>query len=166
MYIILNLINLISNLCYFCSNENIFLYPYKRTFKTLASASKLWQTMKFLIAWFFLSDGINTIGPLASIFGKTKLGLTDKELIIIAIIVPLSAAIGIYIFYWIEKFFNLTTKTMILINSFLIELLPIYVLMGFVAPFGLRQRWEVWIFAVYFGLSLGSVQAYCQTLFS
>jgi len=33
------------------------------------SASKLWQTAKFLIAWFFLSDGINTIVPLAAIFG-------------------------------------------------------------------------------------------------
>ncbi|GBB90897.1 hypothetical protein RclHR1_00180035 [Rhizophagus clarus] len=148
------------------STENVFLYPFKRTFKTILSAKKLWQTAKFLVAWFFLSDGINTIAPLAALFAKTNLEVDDKELIIVAIIVPLTAAIGIYCFRLIEKFFKLSIKTMILINSFLIFIVPVYVLLGFVLPFGLREKWEVWLFAVYFGLSLGSVQSYCQTLFS
>jgi len=148
------------------STENIFLYPFKRTFKTILSTRKLWQTMKFLLAWFFLSDGINTIAPLAALFGKTNLDLDSKDLTIIAIVVPLTAAIGIYIFRLIEKFFKLSIKTMILINSFLIIIVPVYILLGFVLPFGLRSKWEVWLFAVYFGLSLGSVQSYCQTMFS
>lgn len=151
---------------FYYSTENMFVYPFKRTFKTILSAKKLWQTMKFLMAWFFLSDGINTVAPLAALFGKTNLDLDDKDLIIIAIVVPLTAAIGIYFFRLIEKFFKLSIKTMIVINSFLIILVPVYALLGFVLPFGLKEKWEVWLFAVYFGLSLGSVQSYCQTLFS
>jgi UMF1 family MFS transporter len=122
--------------------------------------------MKFLIAWFFLSDGINTIAPLAALFGRTNLELDDKDLIVIAIVVPSTAVVGIYLFRLIEKFFKLSIKKMILINSFLIILVPVYVLLGFVLPFGLKSRWEVWLFTVYFGLSLGSVQSYCQTMFS
>ncbi|PKC17920.1 MFS general substrate transporter, partial [Rhizophagus irregularis] len=147
------------------STENIFLYSFKRTFKTILSTKNLWQTMKFLMAWFFLSDGINTIAPLAALFGKVNLDLEDKDLIIIGIVVPLSAAIGVYFFRLIEKVFKLSIKTMILINSFLIIMVPVYALLGFVLPFGLKEKWEVWLFTVYFGLSLGSVQSYCQTLF-
>lgn len=121
--------------------------------------------MKFLMAWFFLSDGINTIAPLAALFGKVNLDLDDKDLIIIGIVVPLTAAIGVYFFRLIEKVFKLSIKTMILINSFLIIMVPVYALLGFVLPFGLKEKWEVWLFTVYFGLSLGSVQSYCQTLF-
>ena len=155
-----------SLLLFFYSTENKFLYSYKRTFKTIMSAKKLSQTMKFLIAWFFLSDGINTIAPLAAIFGQTQLGLDNKELIIVAIVVPSSAVVGIYMFRVIEKLFNLSIKTMILITSFLQMLVPVYALLGFVLPFGLKNKWEVWLFAVYYGLSLGSVQTYCQSLFS
>lgn len=122
--------------------------------------------MKFLMAWFFLSDGINTVAPLAALFGKINLDLDDKDLIIIAIVVPLTAAVGIFLFRLIEKFFKLSIKIMILINSFLIIIVPVYALLGFVLPFGLKARWEVWLFAAYFGLSLGSVQSYCQTMFS
>ncbi|CAI2165694.1 11065_t:CDS:2 [Funneliformis geosporum] len=148
------------------STENKFLYPYKRFFKTIRTSSKLRQSMKFLISWFLLSDGINTIGPLAALFGSKTLILTEIQLLILAIVVPLCAAFGIYFFYLIEKLFKFTTKTMIVIISFLLTLLPAYTLLGFVLPFGMRNRWEIWLFAVYFGLCLGSVQAYSQSLFS
>jgi len=122
--------------------------------------------MKFLISWFLISDGINTIGPMAALFATSKFKLSETQLIIVAIVVPLIAAIGVCVFYIIERLFNLTSKTMVLINTVWLALLPIYSLLGFRLPFGMANHWEIWLFASYFGLSLGSVQAYCQTLFS
>ncbi|CAB4429180.1 unnamed protein product [Rhizophagus irregularis] len=148
------------------STENLFLYPYKRIFKTLKSARKLWQTMKFLIAWSLISDGINIIGPLSALFIKVELGLSDQKLVILAIIVPITAVIGDYLFHSIEKYYGFSIKAMVLINSVILSLLPTYTLVGFIAPFGLRQQWEVWLFVSYFGLSLGSIQAYYQAMFS
>ncbi|CAG8463973.1 3399_t:CDS:2 [Funneliformis caledonium] len=148
------------------STVNKFLYPYKRIFKTMKKARKLKQLTIFLTSWFLLSDGINTIGPLAALFGSKTFNLTEVQLIILAIIVPSCAAIGIYIFYFIEKLFKFTTKTMIIIISIMLTLLPAYTLLGFFLPFGMRHNWEIWLFVVYFGLCLGSIQAYSQSLFS
>lgn len=122
--------------------------------------------MKFLIAWSLISDGINIMGPLSALFIKVELGLSDQKLVILAIIVPITAVIGDYLFHSIEKYYGFSIKAMVLINSVILSLLPTYTLVGFIAPFGLRQQWEVWLFVSYFGLSLGSIQAYYQAMFS
>ncbi|CAG8475853.1 8200_t:CDS:2 [Dentiscutata erythropus] len=145
--------------------EKYIFYSWKRVAKTISSTRQLWQTMKFLIAWFLLSDGFNTIASVAVLFGKKQLGLSLKDLLIAAIIIPLCAFIGVYIFLKIQQYFNLPTKTMILITASLYSLIPIYGLIGFVAPFGFKSLWEVWMFAVYFGFSLGAIQSFCRVLF-
>ncbi|CAG8505670.1 37096_t:CDS:2 [Racocetra persica] len=60
---------------------------------------------------------------------------------------------------------NLTFPLLWLQDPSLHALIPIYGLIGFVAPFGLKNVWEVWMFAVYFGFSLGAIQSYCRVLF-
>ncbi|CAG8524414.1 19699_t:CDS:2, partial [Cetraspora pellucida] len=111
------------------------------------------------------SDGFNTIVSVAILFGKTQLGLSPHQLFIAAIIIPTCAFIGVYILSKIQQYFDLRTKTMILITASLHALIPIYGLIGFVAPFGIKNLWEVWMFAVYFGFSLGAIQSYCRVLF-
>ncbi|CAG8744752.1 615_t:CDS:2, partial [Dentiscutata heterogama] len=110
-------------------------------------------------------DGFNTIASVAVLFGKKQLGLSLKDLLIAAVITPICAFIGVYIFLKIQQYFNLRTKTMIIITASLYSLIPIYGLIGFVAPFGFKNLWEVWMFAVYFGFSLGAIQSFCRVLF-
>ena len=134
--------------------------------ETISSTRQLWQMAKLLFSWSFLSNGFNTLVPLVVIFGTTKLGLTELQLLIVAIIVPISAVIGIYFLLFLQKSFNLTTKTMMIFNTTLYLLIPIYTLLGFKLSFGLNQKWEVWIFVVYFGIILGAIQNYYQIFFS
>ncbi|CAG8765481.1 4856_t:CDS:10, partial [Dentiscutata erythropus] len=110
--------------------ENYLVYSWKRVGKTLMSTRELWQTMKFLFAFFFISDGQNTIVTVCVLFGKKVLGMSDLELSIFAIIVPVCAVIG----FWL--------------------------------PFGLVNKWEVWMYLVLFGLIIGSIQGYCQACFA
>ncbi|CAG8748578.1 21281_t:CDS:2 [Gigaspora margarita] len=147
------------------SGENFVFYSWKRVAKTIASTRQLWQTMKFLMAWFLLSDGFNTIVSVAILFGQKQLGLSLMELLITAIIIPICIFCGAYVILKIQQYFDLRTKTMILITASLHSLIPIYGLIGFVAPFGLKNTWEVWMFAVYFGFLLGAIQSYCRVLF-
>ncbi|CAG8550061.1 25052_t:CDS:10 [Cetraspora pellucida] len=120
---------------------NYFAFSWKRVGKTLMSTRELWQTMKLLFAWFFISDGQNTIITVCVLFGKKGLGMTDTELSLFAIIVPICGVIGM-------------------------SLLPLYALLGFWLPFGLVNKWEVWVYLVVFGLLVGSLQGYCQAFFA
>ncbi|CAG8678937.1 18140_t:CDS:10, partial [Acaulospora morrowiae] len=126
------------------ANENVILFPWKRVYKTLSSTRHLWQTIKFLVAWFLLSDGINTLVTVCVLFGKKRLHMTDVELLLFAIIVPICAAIGIYAYLFIQKGFNLTIRTLIIVLSFFFAILPLYAILGFWLPFGLVSKMEVW----------------------
>ncbi|KAF0552749.1 MFS general substrate transporter [Gigaspora margarita] len=147
-------------------NENNLLYSWKRVGKTLMSSRELWQTMKFLFAYFFISDGMNTLVTVCVLFGKKELGMTNIELSLFAIIVPICAVIGIYLLLFIQKKFQLSIKTMIILESIGISLLPLYAILGFWLPFGLVNKWEVWMYLVLFGLLVGSIQGYCQACFA
>ncbi|GBB98950.1 hypothetical protein RclHR1_03370017 [Rhizophagus clarus] len=145
--------------------ENFLFYSFKRVGKTLGSAKKLSQSIKFLISWFLLSDGFSTIVSVAIIFGKKNLEIDNTQLTIAAIIIPICAFIGVYIFLFLQRKFGLSTKTMILITGGFHSLIPIYGLLGFVTPIGFKFTIEIYIFAVYFGFMLGAVQSYCRVLF-
>ncbi|CAG8723143.1 22029_t:CDS:2, partial [Gigaspora rosea] len=75
-------------------------------------------------------DGMNTLVTVCVLFGKKELGMTNIELSLFAIIVPICAVIG----FWL--------------------------------PFGLVNKWEVWMYLVLFGLLVGSIQSYCQACFA
>ncbi|PKK60127.1 MFS general substrate transporter [Rhizophagus irregularis] len=145
--------------------ENFLFYSFKRVGKTLGSAKKLTQSFKFLISWFLLSDGFSTVVSVAIIFGKKNLEVDNTQLTIAAIIIPVCAFIGVYIFLFLQQKFGLSTKTMILITGGLHSLIPIYGLLGFVTPIGFKFTIEINIFAVYFGFMLGAIQSYCRVLF-
>ncbi|RIA94879.1 autophagy-related protein 22-like protein [Glomus cerebriforme] len=145
--------------------ENFLFYSFKRVGKTISSAKRLTQSMKFLISWFLLSDGFSTIVSVAIIFGKKNLAVDNVQLTIAAIIIPVFAFIGVYVFLYIQQIFKLSTRTMILITGTLHSLVPIYGLLGFVTPIGFKSQKEIYVFAVYFGFMLGAIQSYCRVLF-
>nr|CAG8609878.1 11165_t:CDS:2 [Entrophospora candida] len=119
-----------------------------------------------IIAWFIMSDGLNTISSVAVIFGKKVFNLSFAELLAAALLVPLMAIIGAYLFLFMQQKLSLSTKTMVLIVCGLEALLPIYGLFGFFAPFGLKEKWEIWLSVVFFGLMLGAAQSFNRVLFA
>ncbi|KAF9980966.1 Autophagy protein 22 [Modicella reniformis] len=147
-------------------NVNLFFYSWKRLGKTLYEAKLLKETFKYLIAWFILSDGSSTIISLAIFMGKKKFLLDNTQLMIGAILVPLSALIGTYIWLFIQRQFKLTSKQMLLIISTAFVLVPVYVLAGFSGVFGLVYKVEIWPCLVYFGLMLGPFQSFSRVMYA
>ncbi|KAF9933084.1 Autophagy protein 22 [Linnemannia zychae] len=145
---------------------NLFLYSWKRLGKTIVRAKSLKETFKYLISWFILSDGSSTIISLATFMGKKKFLLSNTLLMVGAIIVPLSALIGTYMWLFIQRRLNLTSKQTLLAISIAFVLVPIYVLIGFSEVFGLVHKVEVWPTLVYFGLMLGAFQSFSRVLYS
>jgi UMF1 family MFS transporter len=124
------------------------------------------EITKYLIAWFILSDGFGTVRTVGTLFAKKVLKLSQVELLLVSIAVPLFAMFGAYGFLRIQRYSNLSTKKMIIITTSLLCLAPVYALCGFFAPFGFKHSWEIWLFAIYYGGLLGAIQSFCTVLFS
>lgn len=151
----------------FPKKENVLFYSLKQTFKILKNAYKLSNLFKVLISWFFMSDALSLIINVAILFAKKNLQMTPAQLFIIAIIVPFSAALGIFLFEFISKKLKLSTKHMIILLNMLYLLMPIYAVCGiFTTKFGLHHQIEIYILSIYHGLLLGSIQSFYRVQFS
>ncbi|RUS21313.1 autophagy-related protein 22-like protein, partial [Jimgerdemannia flammicorona] len=139
---------------------------------TIIQSRRLSETFKFLIAWFLLSDGVNTVFYIALFFAKKEIGMNNTEvrirtLITAALIIPVGAIVGVYAFNGLQRLFHISTKTMILIVGAGYCLLPIWGLVGFLTEdFGLKSKAEIYAASALDGLLLGAVQSFCRVLFS
>jgi UMF1 family MFS transporter len=98
--------------------------------------------------------------------GKKKFQLNNTQLMIGAILVPLAALIGTYMWLFIQRKCNLTSKQTLLAISIAFAVVPIYVLIGFSDVFGLVYQVEIWPCLIYFGLMLGAFQSYSRVMFA
>ncbi|EGF83035.1 hypothetical protein BATDEDRAFT_33938 [Batrachochytrium dendrobatidis JAM81] len=149
--------------------ENFVLFSIKKLGHTLAKVHRLGQLFLFLLGWFIYSDGFTTIIAVAILFFRTEIGVSTTNLLIAAIITPLFAAIGCYVWNKIQVYTKATTKQILLAQAFLYCLLCVYGLIGFFTKpgtFGLRSRNEIFPLAAYHGFLLGATQSACRVMFS
>lgn len=145
-------------------------YSWGALFKTLRQAKKLRDMMVFLAAWFLLSDAIASISGTAILFAKTNLGMKPTQLALISVLGTISGCFGA--FYWatFSRYFSLKASQTIIACVCLLEIVPIYGMLGFVpaikqAGFGLQQPLEIYCLGVIYGLVLGGLSSYCRAVF-
>ncbi len=115
------------------------------------------KTLKlFLLSFFFLSIGVQTIILMAAIFGSTELGLSSMSLIVTILLVQIVAIAGAFLFSKLsEKWGNIKTLKFTII---------IWMLVCF-AAFNLERGQENVAYYFYaLGVMLGMVQGAIQTL--
>lgn len=79
--------------------ENDYIWKGFRELKVVAKEVMCFPTLKkFLIAFFLLSVGVQTIILLATIFGSTELGLETIDLIITVLLIQIVAIFGAFLF--------------------------------------------------------------------
>lgn len=147
--------------------KNYVSASFQNLWRTIKSLKQLRHSFIFLVAYFLFSDAYNTISYVGILFAKNDMNAGSIELIILLIEVPLIALIGNFVFLWIKDRFKLESKTMIWINLAFFLFLPIYSFVGFIpsAPFGMKKKWELFVFGAIFGLNVGSIQSFARTVF-
>jgi UMF1 family MFS transporter len=148
------------------AGTNYFTYSWKKVYQTLRQARKLPNTFLFLVAWFLLSDGQTTVGTVTILFAQNELGFTSTEIIILAIGAPIIAAGGNYFWLRFQRYKKWNTKQMLLLMLSLNMFVPIYGMLGFFLPFGLKIKWELLFVGAYYGSLLGAIQSYMRVMFS
>lgn len=147
---------------------NWVAYSWKTTYHTLKSFRSLPEIFKYMMAWYILSDGINTIPAIAYIILYRELAFTHVDALILSISLAAMASMGAYIFLRIRKLWNLTTRFMILLCLTLYAILMLYFV---VAPMvttnlGLKSRTEGWVCTLYTGFIISTFYSSTRVLLS
>lgn len=132
--------------------------------KGMEELKKVWKKIKiqsdiktFLIAFFCISAGAQTVLYLAAIFGTQELNFEPTELIIVVLIIQFIGIIGAYLFAILsEKKGN--------INA-LITIALVFVIICFLAYF-VQEKWQFYVVAGLVGLVMGGVQSLSRSTYS
>ena len=145
-------------------------YSWGALFKTIRRAKELRDMMIFLAAWFLLSDAVASISGTAILFGKTNLAMKPTQLALISVLGTISGIFGA--FYWasISKYFGLKAPHTIIACVCLLEIVPLYGILGFIpavkdAGWGLQQPIEMYGLGIIYGLVIGGLSSYCRAVF-
>jgi len=146
-------------------------FAWKSLWRTIRVAAKLRQTSVFLLAWFLLSDAVATVSGTAIIFARTELELGSVGIALLSITVTTFGILGAALWPRLSQRFKWRTNRTIVTCMLLMEVIPIYGLLGFL-PFvqswgvgGLQQPWEIYPLGIIHGTVMGGLSSYCRSFF-
>ena len=149
--------------------RSYFVYSWGRFFDTMGRVPKMPTTMRYMILWFFYSDGVNTIANTAVLAMGVMIRwcYVSKSVALLAMLagLPIFSVVGLYIASWIMKKWGVSAKSVVFSALLIVSLIPIYGLIGFwTDDWGLHYGFEVVIIACVFGLCFGVVVAYSRSI--
>ena len=147
---------------------NLYYEGWRRTYALLRH---LWRTspntVYFLGLFFLFSDGYATIATVSVLFASRELCMDQLSLSLLAVVVPLFAAVGGVAWLRFQRHTAWSSKSVLVANLLCLGVLPLWGCVGFLSDdFGLRSASELFALAVWFGLCLGAAQAYGRAVFS
>jgi UMF1 family MFS transporter len=117
------------------------------------------HTLRFLLAYLFFNDGIQTVIAVSSVYGARQLGFGTNQLIVTILLVQLVAFLGALLFGRLAGRYG--ARDVVLAS---LLLWTAVVAIGFFLPAG---RFGLWLaLAVLIGLVLGGSQALSRSLYS
>ena len=127
---------------------------------TRALLARLWRhpnARRFLLAYLFYEDGVNTVIVFSSVFAATTLGFEVRELVFLYILVQFSALVGAAVMAGPT---DRRGPKSVVVLSLLLWCLVV------TAAYFVQSKGQFWAVATVAGLGLGSVQAASRALYA
>ncbi|CZR54319.1 related to AUT4-breakdown of autophagic vesicles inside the vacuole [Phialocephala subalpina] len=145
------------------AGDNYLTFGFRQTWFAAKQAWTLKQTFFYLIAFFLLADGINTTITLVSINQTQVVAFSATENTYLIMVQGGSAAVGVFGAYYIQKLFNLRTKTMLQWTNGGCVLVALWGMPGiWTTKFGYHNLWEFWFYGAQYGFTFGAQFSYGQ----
>ncbi|CAI8498769.1 unnamed protein product [Hanseniaspora opuntiae] len=141
---------------------------WKTLGQTVIHASRLKQVSIFLVGWFVISDSITTINSTAILFSKNELHMSTVNLVFVSVSSLIFAIIGAFCIpsFLIHRFTLPLNKLMLVIIIWAC-FIPLYGILGFLFDsIGLKHKFEMYFLAVWYGLSMGALNAVSRSIFA
>lgn len=134
---------------------NYFKVAYKRIKNSVKNISNFKELIKFIVSYLIYNDGIIIVISFAAIYGATRFGMDEKELITYFIIANVSSIFGALIFgYILDKIGAKKTISITLIVW----------IMVIIAAFLSRDLKEFYYVGILAGIAIGSSQSSSRTM--
>ncbi|KAF8519559.1 MFS general substrate transporter [Gautieria morchelliformis] len=164
-----------------------------QTYIALRECLRLKQTFLYLCFYFIMGDCLNTsvyvshkisasgVGRFLSLslpqlhnstviatLQNSVVSYSTLQLTLLLIVGIVTQALGIVLFWLVQKRFCISTKAMLSFNVFWILLLQVWGLIGINRSlnFGFKNVWEIWLYQALYGLLVCPWYAYSQTMIS
>ncbi|WAR55245.1 hypothetical protein PtB15_4B865 [Puccinia triticina] len=137
----------------------------------LREYKKLKNTIRFLMAWFLLSDAFSTLGSTAILFAKTNLGMSSSHVILLGLIVPTTGIGGALIAPRIQQKLKYCSGLNGSLNMFKILIasncfVPVYVSISVVSGIPvLTTELEIFVLAGIYGFFHGAFSSYARSVY-
>ncbi len=129
----------------------------ERAWRTINALWHLREPRKFLFAYLFFEDGVNTVIVFSSIFAATTLQFQTTELVGLYLTVQITALVGAYL---LAKPTDLWGPKKIVTFSLLLWTLAV------ILAYFVKTKAQFWVVASIAGLGLGTVQAGTRAFFT
>ncbi len=130
--------------------------------KVINELRKLPILLNFLISFFLYSVGVQSIILLATIYGKTEIGLSTSSLIITIIVIQLVGIVGAHFFSRLSKKIGNITTLKITIVIWALASLSAY----FLEPDDPNVLIKFYTISAFLGLVLGAIQTLSRSTYS
>ncbi|WVF68804.1 hypothetical protein IAT40_003576 [Kwoniella sp. CBS 6097] len=142
-----------------------FTVGIKQIYHAFRLCMRLKQTFIYLAAYFFLGDCLNTV-VIATL--QNEVVSYDTKMLNYLLIDGIAAqAIGIGIFWLVQRRYAIPTKTMLLFNAFWILVLCAWGCIGITqSKLGFHNKWEFWAYQAFYGIFVCPWYAISQAMIS
>ncbi|KAI5360391.1 Putative MFS transporter superfamily [Septoria linicola] len=146
---------------------NIVVAGFWQLWNAMTQIWQLRQSLFYLIGYFLLGDSLNTTVTVIGTLQNQIVAYNFLELTYLLIVGIAAQAVGIFAFWNIQKRYQLPTKTMFNAVAVGIILLDGWGMIGiWTQRFGFHNKWEVWVYQVFYGLFVCPWYSYSQTMIS
>ncbi|KAI9736358.1 MAG: hypothetical protein M1834_001244 [Cirrosporium novae-zelandiae] len=143
--------------------DSYLTFGFKQTWFAAKQAWTLSQTLIYLVAFFWLADGVSTTLTLISIVQAKIVTFSATESTYLIMVQGGSAIVGVFGAYYLQRLFNIRTKTMLQVTNFGCLLICLWGMIGiWTTRIGFHHLWEFWFFNAQYGFTLGAQFSYGQ----
>ena len=146
---------------------NIVMVGFWQLYRAISQIWKLRQSLIYLIGYFLLGDSLNTTVTVIATLQNTVVEYDTLTLTYLLLVGIAAQAAGIYSFWWIQRRFQLGTKTML--NAVIVGILMLdgWGMIGiWTQRFGYHNAWEFWLYQTIYGLFVCPWYSYSQIMIS
>jgi len=148
-------------------STSLITIGFKQTYIAFRECLRLKQTFLYLIFYFLMGDVLNTTVTVVGTLQNSIVLYSTLQLTLLLIVGIVTQGLGIYLFWLVQKRYQISTKAMLCFNVFWILILTIWGLIGVhTDKFGFKHVWEIWLYQAYYGLMVCPWYAYSQTMIS
>lgn len=149
------------------AGSNYVSVGFTTVWTAFKEARKLTDTMLYLVLYFLLSDCLNTTVTVISTLQYSIVSYSTLQLTYLLIVGIFTQGLGMYVFWWIQRYWKLSTKTMFCAVAFFILCLAGWGMIGaWTNKIGFHHLWEIWLYQALYGLLVCPWYSYSQTMIS